>query len=42
MNEVSSETNEWTDEVMSVVPAPVAINDNVQAVMLKSMVPDLG
>ena len=27
---------------MSVVPAPAAINENVQAVMLKNMIPDPG
>jgi len=42
MNEVSEETYKWSDKEMSIALAPVIINDNTQAVMPKSMVPDPG
>ena len=41
MNEASEETNKWSDKEMSVAPAPVTMNNNEQAIILKSMVPDL-
>jgi len=41
INKASSETNEQSDEEMSVAPAPAMINNNIQAVTPKSMVPNL-
>ena len=38
MNKASEETYEWLDEEISV--APVMMNNNIQATMPKSMVPD--
>jgi len=40
-NEVLEETNEQSDEEMSVVPVPATVNNNKQAVMPKNTVPDL-
>ena len=40
MNKASSKTNKQSDKEMSVVPAPAMMNNNLQAVMLKSMVSD--
>ena len=40
-NEASSGTNKQSDEEMSVALAPAIINNNIQAVTPKSMVPDL-
>jgi len=40
-NEVSSRMNRQSDKEMSVAPALTMTNDNVQAVIPKSMVPDL-
>ena len=40
MNEALKETSEQSDEEISVVLAPVMMNNNIQAIMLKSMVPD--
>jgi len=37
-NEASSRTNKQLDEEMSVAPAPAFTNDNIQAIMPKSMV----
>ena len=34
------EEYKWTDIEMSGVSAPVIVNNNIQATMLKSMVPD--
>jgi len=42
MNKASSETNKQLDKEMSIAPAPAVTNNNVQAVMPKSIVPDLG
>ena len=39
-NEVSSEMNKRSDKEMSVAPVPVTMNDNIQAVIPKSMVLD--
>jgi len=39
-NEALEEISEQSDEEISVVLAPVMMNNNIQAVMLKSMVPD--
>ena len=41
-NETSSKTNKQTDKEMSMKVIPAVTNGNIQAVMLKSMVPDLG
>ena len=41
-NETSSKTNKQTDKEMSMEVIPVATNGNIQAVMLKSIVPDPG
>ena len=41
MNEALKETSEQSDEEISVVLVPVMMNNNIQAIMLKSMVPDL-
>ena len=41
INKASSETNEQSDEEMSVAPVPAMMNNNIQAVTPKSMVPDL-
>jgi len=40
MNKALKETSEQSDEEISVVLAPVMMNNNIQAIMLKSMVPD--
>jgi len=40
-NKTSDETIEQLDEAMSVAPVLVTTNNNKQAVMLKSIVPDL-
>ena len=40
-NKASSETNKWSDKEMSVVPVPAIINNNIQAVIPKSIVLDL-
>ena len=40
-NEVSSKTNEQSDEEMSIAPAPAMTNNNVQAIIPKSIVLDL-
>ena len=37
-NEASSRTNKQLDEEMSVAPAPAFTNDNIQAIIPKSMV----
>ena len=42
MNKASEETYKQSDKEMSVAPAPAMTNNNGQAVMLKSMVPDPG
>jgi len=42
INKASSETNKQTDKEMSIAPVPATMNDNIQAVMPKSMVPDPG
>ena len=39
-NKTSDETIEQLDEAMSVAPVSVTTNNNKQAVILKSMVPD--
>ena len=41
INEASSETNKRSDKEMSIAPALVTMNSNIQAVMPKSMVSDL-
>ena len=41
-NETSSKTNKQTDKEMSMKVIPAVTNGNIQAVMLKSMVPDPG
>jgi len=38
----ASEEYEQTNTEMSEVPAPVTVNNNIQATMPKSMVSDLG
>ena len=40
MSEASSKTNEWSDKEISVVLALTITNDNIQAIMPKSIVPD--
>jgi len=42
INEALEETYEQSDEEMSVASVPVMMNNNIQAVMLKSIVPDPG
>ena len=42
MNKTSSKTNEWIDKEMSMEIAPAMTNNNVQAVMPKSMISDPG
>ena len=42
MNKALEETYEWSDKEMSVAPALVTMNDNVQAITPKTMVPDPG
>ena len=39
-NKASEETYGWSDEEMSVAPAPATMNDNTQAIIPKSMAPD--
>jgi len=39
-NKASEETYKWSDEEMSIVLALATINDNAQAIIPKSMVPD--
>jgi len=41
-NKVSEEIYEQLDEEMSVALVPVMINNNIQAIIPKSMVPDPG
>jgi len=40
MNEASSEMNEQSDKEMSTILALVMTNNNIQAIMPKSMIPD--
>jgi len=40
MNKASSKTNKRSDEEMSVVLAPVTMNNNIQTIMPKSIVLD--
>jgi len=42
MNKASEEIYKQSDKEMSVAPAPAMTNNNKQAVMPKSMVPDPG
>jgi len=41
MNKALKETYESLDKEMSIEPTPVMMNNNIQATMPKSMVPDL-
>jgi len=38
-NKTLDKTTEWSDEAMSIAPAPVITNTNKQAVIPKNMVP---
>ena len=40
INKASSKTNRWSDKEMSVIPALAMINNNIQAIMPKSIVLD--
>ena len=40
INETSSETNKWIDKEMSIEIAPTTTNNDIQAVMPKSIVLD--